>query len=175
MIFENERTLAGITRGNDIQGHADLSRAHGKFCVAFELANLLSQSIAQSSFRAPAKFRKRARYPDSGAAGRRASPRPSRMSSEWKRNKEEIAKLERLVPASRRLTGTHPPSTATPQHGKLGKSGGSSSAGRASVCGTECRGFKPRLPPQPFTIENKTSLDFSLLGSRPILCTTIAH
>ncbi len=26
--------------------------------------------------------------------------------------------------------------------------GGSSSAGRASVCGTECRGFEPRLPPQ---------------------------
>ena len=26
--------------------------------------------------------------------------------------------------------------------------GGSSSAGRASVCGTECRGFNPRLPPQ---------------------------
>ena len=29
-------------------------------------------------------------------------------------------------------------------------SGGSSSAGRASVCGTECRGFNPRLPPPPF-------------------------
>jgi hypothetical protein len=34
-------------------------------------------------------------------------------------------------------------------HAKLLASGGSSSAGRASVCGTECRGFNPRLPPQP--------------------------
>ena len=34
------------------------------------------------------------------------------------------------------------------RHGKLFTSGGSSSAGRASVCGTECRGFNPRLPPQ---------------------------
>jgi hypothetical protein len=33
-------------------------------------------------------------------------------------------------------------------HVKLDTSGGSSSAGRASVCGTECRGFKSRLPPQ---------------------------
>jgi hypothetical protein len=31
---------------------------------------------------------------------------------------------------------------------KLAGNGGSSSAGRASVCGTECRGFNPRLPPQ---------------------------
>src|SRR3981189_179770 len=37
------------------------SRAHGKFYVAFEPANRLPQSIAQSSFRAPAKFCKRAR------------------------------------------------------------------------------------------------------------------
>jgi hypothetical protein len=34
------------------------------------------------------------------------------------------------------------------RHAKLRSSGGSSSAGRASVCGTECRGFDPRLPPQ---------------------------
>src|SRR5882724_2161341 len=32
--------------------------------------------------------------------------------------------------------------------GKLRTSGGSSSAGRAPVCGTGCRGFNPRLPPQ---------------------------
>jgi hypothetical protein len=30
---------------------------------------------------------------------------------------------------------------------RRGVCGGSSSAGRASVCGTECRGFNPRLPP----------------------------
>ena len=41
-----------------------------------------------------------------------------------------------------------PSSAAPPRHGKLDTSGGSSSAGRASVCGTECRGFNPRLPPQ---------------------------
>src|SRR5215470_14361552 len=33
-------------------------------------------------------------------------------------------------------------------HGKLKRCGGSSSAGRASDCGSECRGFKSRLPPQ---------------------------
>src|SRR5215472_15638641 len=31
-------------------------------------------------------------------------------------------------------------------------SGGSSSAGRASDCGSECRGFKSHLPPQFFKI-----------------------
>src|SRR5882724_10976235 len=40
-------------------------------------------------------------------------------------------------------------------HAKLNPCGGSSSAGRASVCGTECRGFNPRLPPQ-------TSINFHL-------------
>ena len=34
--------------------------------------------------------------------------------------------------------------------GKLRTSGGSSSAGRAPVCGTGCRGFNPRLPPHPY-------------------------
>lgn len=33
-------------------------------------------------------------------------------------------------------------------HAKLTTSGGSSSVGRASVCGTESRGFKSHLPPQ---------------------------
>ena len=37
---------------------------------------------------------------------------------------------------------------ARDSHAKLHICGGSSSAGRASVCGTECRGFNPRLPPQ---------------------------
>ena len=36
-------------------------------------------------------------------------------------------------------------------HAKLTTSGGSSSAGRASVCGTESRGFKSHLPPQQFS------------------------
>jgi hypothetical protein len=35
---------------------------------------------------------------------------------------------------------------------RRGVCGGSSSAGRASVCGTECRGFKSRLPPQISTV-----------------------
>jgi hypothetical protein len=52
---------------------------------------------------------------------------------------------------------------------RRGVCGGSSSAGRASVCGTECRGFNPRLPPQfPNTILiNNLSLNSriqSLLG-----------
>src|SRR6266705_4612614 len=34
--------------------------------------------------------------------------------------------------------------------GKLRTSGGSSSAGRAPVCCTGCRGFNPRLPPHPY-------------------------
>src|SRR6266403_2190480 len=58
----------------------------------------------------------------------------------------------------RRGGGPDPPSAAPPQHGKLARSGGSSSAGRASVCGTECRGFKPRLPPQLPFISHRTRL-----------------
>ena len=37
---------------------------------------------------------------------------------------------------------------------RRGICGGSSSAGRASVCGTECRGFKSRLPPQTSPIHS---------------------
>src|SRR5579863_8311853 len=37
--------------------------------------------------------------------------------------------------------------------------GGSSSAGRASVCGTECRGFEPRLPPQSHFIPQNADCD----------------
>ena len=60
-------------------------------------------------------------------------------------------------------------------HVKLLASGGSSSAGRASVCGTECRGFKPRLPPQPFSTQNKVFPDFALLSRDANRCTLIAH
>jgi hypothetical protein len=52
--------------------------------------------------------------------------------------------------------GQTSPSAAPPRHGKLDFSGGSSSVGRASVCGTECRGFKPRLPPQLLTSRRKS-------------------
>src|ERR1700684_3546273 len=39
-----------------------------------------------------------------------------------------------------------------------GDCGGSSSAGRASVCGTGCRGFNPRLPTQ-FPQHNKLTFN----------------
>jgi hypothetical protein len=47
-----------------------------------------------------------------------------------------------------RIGDAHCPFSVSLTHVKLLPCGGSSSAGRASVCGTECRGFNPRLPPQ---------------------------
>ena len=80
VIFWRERALAGIwlTRGNDMQGHAEFSRARG--------------------IQAAARL----------AAGLRRVPGGSARNG--KGTKEEIGKLERVVPASRRLTGTHLPS-----------------------------------------------------------------
>ena len=46
---------------------------------------------------------------------------------------------------------------------------------RFSVCGTECRGFKPRLPPQSFTTENKVLRDSASLFRKGGHCTIIAH
>jgi hypothetical protein len=58
----------------------------------------------------------------------------------------------RYPPVSPRIIGKLTQHSPAPfnilfSHAKLLASGGSSSAGRASVCGTECRGFNPRLPP----------------------------
>jgi hypothetical protein len=73
--------------------------------------------------------------------------------------KEQIRSLRLAREALTLWESVRPLSFATPlRHGKLDASGGSSSAGRASVCGTECRGFKPRLPPQ-------LDLNFLLLTS----------
>jgi hypothetical protein len=68
--------------------------------------------------------------------------------------------------------GQTPPSAAPLRHGKLDPSGGSSSAGRASVCGTECRGFKPRLPPH-FSLPAKNKTHFVFLKN--MICREQSH
>ena len=73
-----------------------------------------------------------------------------------------------LDPGSK--SGLEPDFIPPHDRAKLGPCGGSSSAGRASVCGTECRGFKSRLPPQLPATQVSRGSHPSLAMRRALFC-----
>src|SRR3979490_452478 len=96
-----------------------------------------------------------------------------RIVSEWKKERRNDKRAGAASTLVKKAGQAHPPpSAAPPQHGKLIPSGGSSSAGRASVCGTECRGFKPRLPPQS-SLSTKNQIHFVFLQNA--ICREQSH